>query len=208
MGGAALPYDAEVEYLQTTGTQYIDTGVKPTQDTDFYAEFAVADSTVNTTFFLVWDSTGNVNDKSYGLSNIPRSNTFQFRRWGRIWISSGVMQANTKYTYRSEANKIYIDDVLKGTGSIATFSIDGNLILFAENDVPHSYRPNKGITPYPYIICYAFRLYNSGVLIRDFIPVRKGTVGYMYDRVSGQLFGNAGTGSFILGPDIMGGVNP
>lgn len=35
----------------------------------------------------------------------------------------------------------------------------------------------------------------------DFIPVRKGNVGYMFDRVSGQLFGNAGTGAFIIGPD-------
>ena len=36
----------------------------------------------------------------------------------------------------------------------------------------------------------------------DAIPVRIGQVGYMYDKVSGQLFGNAGTGDFILGNDI------
>jgi hypothetical protein len=35
----------------------------------------------------------------------------------------------------------------------------------------------------------------------DLIPVRVGNVGYMYDKVSGKLFGNVGTGSFILGPD-------
>jgi hypothetical protein len=33
--------------------------------------------------------------------------------------------------------------------------------------------------------------------------VRKGTVGYLYDRVSGKLFGNAGTGDFVLGPDVV-----
>lgn len=37
----------------------------------------------------------------------------------------------------------------------------------------------------------------------DLIPVRIGQVGYMYDRVSEQLFGNSGTGDFILGPDIQ-----
>lgn len=41
----------------------------------------------------------------------------------------------------------------------------------------------------------------NGVITFDSIPVRVGQVGYMYDRVSGQLFGNAGTGQFILGPD-------
>ena len=34
------------------------------------------------------------------------------------------------------------------------------------------------------------------------IPVRVGQVGYMYDRVSKTLFGNAGTDSFVLGPDV------
>ena len=38
--------------------------------------------------------------------------------------------------------------------------------------------------------------------VRDFIPVRVGQTGYLYDRVSGQLFGNLGSGDFILGPDI------
>ena len=29
----------------------------------------------------------------------------------------------------------------------------------------------------------------------------KNTVGYLYDRVSGALFGNAGTGDFMVGTD-------
>lgn len=36
----------------------------------------------------------------------------------------------------------------------------------------------------------------------NLLPVRIGNTGYMYDTVSGQLFGNTGTGDFILGPDI------
>jgi hypothetical protein len=43
--------------------------------------------------------------------------------------------------------------------------------------------------------------YNDSIVL-DLIPVRVGTIGYMYDSVSGTLFGNAGTGDFILGPDI------
>lgn len=49
---------------------------------------------------------------------------------------------------------------------------------------------------------YYFKIYNNGVLVRDMIPVRVGQTGYMYDRVSKQLFGNSGTGDFILGPDV------
>ena len=50
--------------------------------------------------------------------------------------------------------------------------------------------------------CHSLMLFNNADnKIRDLIPVRVGNVGYMYDKVSRQLFGNSGTGDFILGPD-------
>ena len=49
----------------------------------------------------------------------------------------------------------------------------------------------------------SFKAWKSDVLIMDLIPVRVGTTGYMYDTVSGELFGNAGTEEFILGSDIV-----
>lgn len=53
---------------------------------------------------------------------------------------------------------------------------------------------------------YSFKWFRDSVPMLDLIPVRKGGVGYMYDRISGRLFGNAyeADGSrFILGPDII-----
>ena len=48
---------------------------------------------------------------------------------------------------------------------------------------------------------FSFQAYTGDTLSIDLIPVRVGQVGYMYDKISGQLFGNSGTGNFILGPD-------
>lgn len=45
------------------------------------------------------------------------------------------------------------------------------------------------------------KIYKNGVLIRDFVPCRDGQTPYMYDRVSGELFGKNGHGSLILGND-------
>jgi hypothetical protein len=53
-----------------------------------------------------------------------------------------------------------------------------------------------------------FKIEKNGVLVCDFIPVRIGTEGAMYDRVSGQLFRNAGTGAFTIGPDKTSWTNP
>lgn len=49
---------------------------------------------------------------------------------------------------------------------------------------------------------YSFKVWKTKELVLDLIPVRVADEGFMYDRVSGKLFGNVGTGKFILGPDI------
>ena len=47
------------------------------------------------------------------------------------------------------------------------------------------------------------KLIKNGVTVRDFIPVRKDGIGYMYDKVSGELFGNENSsGAFTYGNDI------
>ena len=51
--------------------------------------------------------------------------------------------------------------------------------------------------------CANARIYGFTISDRmDLIPVRVGNVGYMFDRVSGTLFGNDGTGDFIVGADV------
>ena len=42
---------------------------------------------------------------------------------------------------------------------------------------------------------------SDGTTTLDLIPVRKDGVGYMYDKISGKLFGKEETGNFIIGPD-------
>ena len=42
----------------------------------------------------------------------------------------------------------------------------------------------------------------GGVSAFNFVPVRDGTTGYMYDLVSDTAKGNEGTGDFVVGPDL------
>ncbi|MBQ1344784.1 MAG: hypothetical protein IIY62_00335 [Kiritimatiellae bacterium] len=50
---------------------------------------------------------------------------------------------------------------------------------------------------------YAFTISSGGVVTHDLIPVRLGNTGYMYDRITNKRFGNAGTGDFVVGPDVV-----
>ena len=78
----------------------------------------------------------------------------------------------------------------EGTTTISSF---GLYTRMTNNGRPSSYSK---------VLIKWMKIYKDNVLVRDYIPVRVGLVGYMYDKVSGELFGNEGTGKFILGPDI------
>ena len=97
-----------------------------------------------------------------------------------------------------------------------SISLDGTVLSSKETTVKIPYVSNKmelfairGIGSSTEIVgtwaglCYYFRLVTvEGETVIDLIPVRVGSVGYMYDRVSGKLFGNAAdSGAFIIGPD-------
>ena len=82
------------------------------------------------------------------------------------------------------------------------FSVDGQVIMTAADTPDLKEDTTVVLFGRSTVRLYNVELLKNGVKLRDFIPVRVGEVGYMYDQVSGELFGNAGSGSFILGPDI------
>ena len=177
-----LPYDAEVEYLEATLTQLIDTGYV----------LSASDKIVVQVYFQADDDSG-----GRAMLGCPKP---------KLWITSGLCRFNGENsaaigTLRKLGawNSISIDKdycTCNGTTvpmSEGTFKDNSlSLFLFGVNGLP-SISTNGRIS--------SCKIYHSGVLVRDYISVRKGNIGYMYDRVSGQLFGNAGTGEFIIGPD-------
>jgi hypothetical protein len=190
-GSKRKPYDAEIEYLESTGTQYIDTGIIPdTQDVRIEITYA------NGTGHLF----GSRNSSSFGAVN---------NLWSAYAISSNVCRTdwigvNTNILVTPSAKTIvFLSDA---TGSSITYNdttktgeiktpINLPLILFGVNT-------NGAISVATKMTLYSFKAWKNGILVFDLIPVRVGDVGYMYDRVSGQLFGNQGTGEFVLGSDI------
>ena len=117
-----------------------------------------------------------------------------------LWNSSGRVAKNPTTISAGEVYDV-IGSTMEGRVSLSVDGVnsfhssvysfpDGNIVLFRHN------------SKYYWVGRLMFcKIYQNNVLVRDYIPVRKGMVGYLYDRVSGKLFGNAGTGDFVLGPD-------
>ena len=192
MGGNPLPYDSVVEYLESTGTQWIDTLFVPQQDdVRFIIECAVNGRSDN--IFVGMARYGS-NDFAF---NFYRLTSIYWWFGGRI----GNFSASGLDHQRLEVGVEIIYNGNLVTTVSPTSSFVGNtsrLALFgqANRAIPTDalYKASGKI--------YSFSIYYGNQLQLDFIPVRVGQVGYMYDRVSGQLFGNAGTGAFVVGPDV------
>ena len=191
-----LPYDAEVEYLESTGTQWIDTRVTMTDDL-----FDSAETTI--TVMPTGQPSGTHNFFGDGTA-WHLGYTFGYYTDYKLQASNGfnATQLPIKFsntlpkTLTVNKNGFAIDSEVATINAKSSRSTSGTLILFGcrRNGVFFTTTPFAGRI-------YSAKMVSNGVSIFDFIPVRVGTVGYMYDRVSGQLFGNQGTGDFIIGPD-------
>ena len=194
MGDKGLPYDCEVEYLESTGTQYIDTRIIMHGDT---SEFRMTYSGKTDEYF----SCGvrqSYNDRAFVFSN-GGSN---WKTYNKYFLNYGTLSQMPTYLNDEVIhtvvmnNTVIVDSQLLYTFTTSSFTTSDTFYLFAGNTKDYGIR-------YGYMRIYKCQFYENGVLVRDFIPVRKGTTGYMYDKVSGQLFGNSGTGDFISGNDIV-----
>ena len=193
-----LPYDAEIEYLESTGTQYIDTEVI---------------SQANLVYDFYLEETQNNNQKSF--FGFKESNTWNAVgmndcNWGSSWFYIDFAGTETRLNdfYYPNRNGVYhfefiagnakflFNDTSKWTSTKTDTYIGNRHVFIFWMDYYTESTNRKGIGKIGY-----FKISKDGVLLFDGIPVRKDNIGYLYDRVSKQLFGNAGTGDFIVGPD-------
>lgn len=186
-----LPYDAEVEYLQTTGTQYISTGISPSSITPVIEITIYKPSTGSSRYPFGADGSGNTRFSIGFLT----SNRIEFR----IGTYKNVTSTVDWHTIKLDggSGEYYLDGVKKGTITVPSEFSSMPMLLFSSYEASGNVR-----TILSGVRISSFKLWNGSILLQDMIPVRVGTTGYMYDKVSNQLFGNAGTGSFTLGNDI------
>ena len=206
-GASAARRIVPVEYLESTGTQLIDTGVRASSGFGFDISFSVTvrggiDSA--TAFFCGY---GSAWDRGIALCEDTASQRAGIMlQYGKNNVAASGIKSTVGTRYRAVATvNPYRFSVTGGGTSFsgaftpgADFSGTNNFTLF------HGcYGKSTTVLNPKGMRCYSFTLTDAGgSLVSDLVPVRVGAAGYMQDRVSGRLLGNAGTGSFILGPDL------
>lgn len=195
-----IPYDAEVEYLESTGTQWIDTGIIPNPDIGFVLSAAY------TGYAPGYGRLFGTQKDGYAASIVVRqsqasSGEIYLQKYGGTGgVVSTIPFDTDKHIYRLNYpdNSVSVDTT-KWTYTSFTSSFTGSCWLWGNNNVTSGFAKAR---------IYGLQVVSreTGNDVANFIPVRftnelGQSEGAMYDRVSGALFRNSGTGAFVIGPD-------
>lgn len=187
-----------VEYIQTSGSQRIDTGVKASASIGMSADFCLVDASIIQNLTTVYDPY-----KNYQLMVLAASSYGSPD--GAVWFVCGYSaiqyfkKADTdRHVYHFNADGQYTVEMdgiqyKKADPSQTTFPADTlNLYLFARNA--------SFFDGYAYMKLYSCAIYDGGRKIRDFKPCLDADgVPCLYDLISKTAFYNQGTGSFTWG---------
>lgn len=185
-------YKSRDYYIESTGTQYIDTGIVPNSKTRMRIKFKL--NRTDVAQGMGWGSSES--QENFQISCIPAIGF-------RTGVSSSYQTKVAKDTLDTE---IHIFDLQSGsqkfdgveyaTDIIGDTAVSGQtLYLFS-----HHAEWTTALDGPCYINLYSCEIWENGVLVRDFAPsIDPNGVVCLYDRVSKTYFYNKGTGEFLFG---------
>lgn len=185
----------QVEYIESTGTQYIDTGINMASNIQLVLDFQLLTSENSGERIL----TGSWDNRARGFIFAIRNGVFQYIYGNDSWNGTTAVADSQRHTITvNKEGKAFFDEQELASQGSNTLNSNTSIYLFNTN-VLRAW--NTGIKAK----IYSVQIYQNGTLIRDFIPCyRKADemVG-MYDQVNGQFYTNIGTGEFIKGKNII-----
>ena len=199
----------KLDYIETTGTQYIDTGFTPNQDSRVITRFKYKGGT------HIYGT------RQSATSATSASGNFVLRAISSNWQpcygytlgGTGVPHDNKWHTADQDKNVFRLDNIgeydasaltagttvengiLTKVFDVQTFTAPRTLLIGAINSAAGGGKIYIGKG------CFGdTQLYDNGKLVRDYIPCETPNeeIG-MYDTVNAVFYGNAGTGAFLFG---------
>lgn len=188
----------QLQYIESHGTEYIDTGFKPNQNTRVVADVEFLTNPVDNDFF------GARSEDEEGMPTLPDEFSIWFNvtnnRFEDSYGSLKSVDISVGYLGRHTIDKnknVTSVDSTSITHDAQTFSTPYTIYVFCTNSEGAPYNETNTIGR-----LYSFRIYSSSedgndLLIRNFIPVKNPDGEYgLYDLVDGKFYSNAGTGAF------------
>lgn len=185
----------KVDYLQSTGTQWIDMGIAPDQNTKLVLKVLATNLNGGVGVSLVGSRSG-INSSDQFFTYISGDKRFLFRVDGKEDASAFTnFKVNTLYTITLSTSRFLVDENGNRVhtmyiSSSSDFTSTVTMALFRSKPFSMGFIGN----------IYVCKHYNNDHLIQHFVPcLDSDGVPCMYDLVSKTTFYNQGTGSFTWG---------
>ena len=179
----------ELEYLEGTGTQYIDTLVNAESGLRFNFKMSINELKGNQV------PIGAIGEGTVRFYPLNGKNSYWEIGYSSYYKTSSDIELNTIYIvdakmYQNEQSIFINDEEIYHETNEAYINTSKNLYLFADN-----YKIGDSGNFYGKI--YNCKIWKDDTLIRDFIPVLdKNGKPCMYDKVEEKFYYNKGTGDF------------
>lgn len=186
----------KLEYIESTSTQYIDTGYIPNQNTKVELSYQYTGSSSTQLRRFGSREAGSTNGIFLGYKSV--NTTILSITYGNQTFETDSGYKNTSpHIEVIDKNKYYFDGVLEHIFTEETFTCPSTAVIFAGKQMETTGNISD-------MKCFYCKLYDDGTLVRNFIPAKRisdNEIG-LYDTVTNTFFTNAGTGDFIAGPEV------
>ena len=200
----ALPEGyAELAYVESTGTQYVNTGVKCTSNVNIqatiYNAYSVSKHLVGARTAFQQNALGLSFQTELGAEGYAAAwgTNIAYTVMGRS-LTNAVGDAFHTFSFGGRT-PVLVDSWLKSTIASQNFATGLDVYAFSVNNngTPHSQSSSIRLS--------ALKIYEGPTLVRDYVPMMTTNwVAGLYDRQNGVFYGNAGTGVFLAGPVVRG----
>ena len=184
-----------LDYIESTGTQYIDALGPITSSTRIELDFQLTSLPTTEGAGIVgayqWNEVSQTND---GMLLGVYNNNFQFAYASGFAGSSIPADLNRHIAIMNINNQCTLDGnkLIDSSNPNGSLPLDKNIYIFATNGGTGTNRCAMKV--------YSYKKYEDNILVQDFIPIQTDTgVVCLYDRVTKKKFYNIGTNSFIAG---------
>lgn len=199
--GGRLPSGyQEVEYIESTGEQYIDTGFILNKRNGFLIDFVPENDVVtsNAPNYINAGGAGGTSNTRVGINCYKRTDNGELQFFN--WYTDPKIIKNQRARL-GVINRIiyYPDGTTREMNITETNPTNSSMILFGayNQDLTQIYRFSK-------MKLYNLKLYDATTVVRDYIPCYRksdGEIG-LYEIIEGRFLTNQGSGTFIKGVNI------
>lgn len=182
----------ELEYIQSSGTQYIDTGFKPNQNTRVVMDVTPVDVSLG----KMWCAFGvRQNDIYFGLYKASTGNMNLTWFYGSNYSNYFTVDYAKRHNLEVNKNAASVDGISKSYAA-QTFQFTIPLFLLCDNAAGSPTSAGAALL-------YSCQIYDNGTLIRDFIPAKRISDGKcgLWDKVNLKFYTDENGGNFTAGTE-------